>query len=83
MRGHIVEPIGTHSALTKPAQVGNDDFEPSIGKRLNHLPKDSHRLGPTVHAHQRHPTDSLAHEGLTKPSGLCGVHDKTMWIDMC
>jgi len=35
-----------------------------------------------MHAHQRHPTDSLAYKGLTKPSGLCGVHDKTMWVDM-
>ena len=81
VRGHVVK-ARRHIAVAEPPQVGDDDVEPRIGERRDHLPVDALGLGPSVHEQQRHPAHALSHVGLAQAARRGRVHCEAMRIDV-
>lgn len=80
MRGYIVEAVRADLTLTKPAEIGHDHLESRVDQRLNHLPVNTHRLGPTVHTHERNTADAVANENLPEPTRVGVVQRKAVRV---
>jgi hypothetical protein len=80
--GHVVEAVGTDIAVAEAPQVGHHHVEAGGRQRCDDAPEDPLRLGPAVHADERHTADALTHVGLPEAAPLGVVHHEASRVDV-